>query len=198
MYSGSSSGDGLRNTDASSRLDYCNSLLYGVSDNLIRRVQSVQNAAARLLTGAGRRDHISPVLRQLHWLPVQRRVDYKLACFVFSSLSGHAPPYLADDIHLVSESHRRRLRSSTDRSCAVPRIHNTLISATGASLLPGHVFGSVFPPTCVTRTLHTAVSGVNSKRFVASGVQWLFKNTLTYILTHFQFLLTTQVHQMET
>jgi len=88
----------------------------------IRRVQSVQNTAARLLTGAGRRDHISLVLRQLHWLPVQRRVDYKLACFVFSSLSGHAPPYLADDIHLVSESHRR---SSTDRSCAVPRTHNT-------------------------------------------------------------------------
>jgi len=106
-----------------SRLDYCNSLLYGVSDNLIRRVQSVQNAAARLLTGAGRRDHISPVLRQLHWLPVQRRVHYKLACFVFSSLSGHAPPYLADDIYLVSEGLRRRLRSSTDRSCAVPRTH---------------------------------------------------------------------------
>jgi len=48
----------------SSHLDYCNSLLYGVSDNLIRRVQSVQNAAARLLTEAGRRDHISPVLRR--------------------------------------------------------------------------------------------------------------------------------------
>jgi len=109
----------------SSRLDYCNSLLYGVSDNLIRRLQSVQNAAARLLTWAGRRDHISPFLRQLHWLPVQKRVDYKPARFVFSSLSGHAPPYLADDIHLVSESHRRRLRSSTDRSCAVPRTHNT-------------------------------------------------------------------------
>jgi len=109
----------------SSRLDYCNSLLYSVSDNLIRRVQSVQNATARLLTGAGRRDHISPVLRQLHLLPVQRRVDYKLACFVFSTLSGHAPPYLADDIHLTSESHRRRLRSFTDRSCAVPRTHNT-------------------------------------------------------------------------
>ena len=58
----------------SSCLDYCNSLLYGVSDNLIRRVQSALNAAARLLTGAGRRDHISPVLRQLHCLPVQRRV----------------------------------------------------------------------------------------------------------------------------
>ena len=93
-----------------------------MDDNLIRRVQSVQNAAAQLLTGAGRRNHISPVLRQLHWLPEHRRVDYKLACIVFSSLSGHAPPYLADDIHLVSEGPRQRLRYSTDRLCA---LHNT-------------------------------------------------------------------------
>jgi len=125
-----------------------------VSDNLIRRVQSVQNAVARLLTGAGRGDHISPVLRQSHWLPVQRRVDYKLACFVFSSLSGHAPPYLADDIHLVPEGHRRWLRSSTDRSChiRVPFHAHTTHSATGASLSPGHVFGAVFRPTCATRS----------------------------------------------
>jgi len=64
-------------------------------------------------------------------LPVQRRVDYELACFVFSSLSGHAPPYLADDTHLVSESHRRRLRTHStfgDRSFAVarPRVWNSL------------------------------------------------------------------------
>ena len=67
---------------------------------------------------AGTKD-LSPVLKE----SLQRRVDYKLACFVFSSFSGHAPPYLADDIHLVSESHRRRLRSSTVRSCAVPHTH---------------------------------------------------------------------------
>ena len=50
----------------SSRLDYCNALLYGVSDGLMRRLQSVQNAAARLVTGARRRDQITPILRQLH------------------------------------------------------------------------------------------------------------------------------------
>jgi len=92
---------------------------------MIWKVQSVQNAAARLLTGTRRGDHISLVLIQLHCLPVQRRVDFKLACFVFSSLSGQAQPYPADDIHLVSEGPRRRLRSSTDRSSAVPRTHNT-------------------------------------------------------------------------
>ena len=87
-------------------------LLYGVSHGNIRQVQSVQNAAARLLTAARRREHISPVPRQLHWLPIQSRVNFKPACFVFSSLSGHAPSYLSDDIHLVSEGPRRRLRSS--------------------------------------------------------------------------------------
>ena len=104
----------------------------------IRQVQSVQNAAARLLTGARRREHISPVLRQLHWLPIQSRVNFKLPCFVFSSLSGHAPSYLSDDIHLVSERPRRHLRSSTDRSCVVPRTYNTFGDrsfAVGASCL---------------------------------------------------------------
>jgi len=53
----------------SSRLDYCNSLLYSVSNSLIRKVQSIQNAAARLLVRTRQHEHISPVLRQLHWLP---------------------------------------------------------------------------------------------------------------------------------
>ena len=58
----------------SSRLDCCNSLLYGISQSLIRKVQSIQNAVARLITGAKWGEHISPVLHQLHWLPVQRHV----------------------------------------------------------------------------------------------------------------------------
>jgi len=113
------------------------------------------------------------ILAVLQWLLVQRRFNYKLACFVFSSLSGHAPPYVADDIHLVSERPGRRLYAlpPTDR---VPFHAHTTLSATGASLSLGHVFGTVFRPTCTTRTLHTTVSGVNSKRFcfnVASGAQ---------------------------
>jgi len=70
----------------SCRLDYCNALLYRISDSLFKRLQSIQNAAVRFLTGASRRDHISPVLRSLHWLPVKQRVDYKLATLVYKSL----------------------------------------------------------------------------------------------------------------
>jgi len=64
-----------------------NSLLYGINYGLLRRLQSVQNAAARLVTGAGRRDHITPVLRRLHWLPVHQRVVFKVAGLVHQSLS---------------------------------------------------------------------------------------------------------------
>jgi len=66
----------------SCRLDYCNSLLYGISDGLLQRIQSVQNAAARLVTGTRRSDHITPVLRQLHWLPIRQRVAFKIAGLV--------------------------------------------------------------------------------------------------------------------
>ena len=57
----------------SCRLDYCNVPLYGISNKLLRRLQSIQNVAARLLTGARRRDHISPVLCCLHWLQADHR-----------------------------------------------------------------------------------------------------------------------------
>ena len=69
-----------------SRLDYCNAVLHGITDNLLQRLQSVQNAAARLVTRTGRCEHITPVLRELHWLPVRRRVEFKIATLVFLSL----------------------------------------------------------------------------------------------------------------
>jgi len=62
----------------SSRLDYCNSFLYGISSTLLRRLQSIQNAAARLVTGAKKFDHITPVLRELHWQPIRQRT--RISC----------------------------------------------------------------------------------------------------------------------
>jgi hypothetical protein len=71
----------------SSRLDYCNALYYGIADGLMDRLQSVQNAAARLVTGLERREHLTPVLRTLHWLPVRQRIRFKLATLVYRSLT---------------------------------------------------------------------------------------------------------------
>ena len=82
-------------------------------------MQSVENAAARLVTGAKRSDHISPVLRQLHWLPVQQRVVSKIATLVYRSLSGHALGYVADDCQLVTDARARLLRSVDTRTLTV-------------------------------------------------------------------------------
>ena len=71
-----------------SRLDYCNSLYVGIDQAELNRLQLVQNAAAHFLTGTKKREHITPVLSSLHWLPVRYRVDFKIILFVFKSLNG--------------------------------------------------------------------------------------------------------------
>jgi len=99
--------------------------LYVRSTSLSTTRQSVQNAAARLVTGAQRRDHITPILRQLHWLPVRQRVTFKIAVLVFQCLTGQAPAYLADDCQLTSYVSTRRLRSTDTAMCVVRRSSNS-------------------------------------------------------------------------
>jgi hypothetical protein len=106
----------------SSRLDYCNSLLVGVSDGVLEKLQSVQNAAARLVTGTKKFDHITPVLRDLHWLPIRKRITYKVAMLVYKCLHGLAPSYLAEFCRPVSSaSGRQHLRSADTGALVMPR-----------------------------------------------------------------------------
>jgi len=77
-------------------------LLYGISDGLLRKLQAVQTAAVRLVTGARKFDHITPVIRDLHWLPVRQRIKYKLAMIAYKCLHGLAPVYLVDYCHAIS------------------------------------------------------------------------------------------------
>jgi len=65
-----------------------NSLYYSTEDRLVNHLQSVQNAAARLIAGVRWSEHITPVLHQLHWLPVQQRVEFKLSTLIYRSLAG--------------------------------------------------------------------------------------------------------------
>ena len=86
----------------------------------------MQNAAARLVTGTRRRDHITPVLRQLHWLPVRQQVEFKLALLVYKALHDATAAYLADDCQLVSHVGRRRLRSADIDTRCVRRTNTRL------------------------------------------------------------------------
>jgi len=105
----------------SNRLDYCNSLLCGIASNLLQKPQSVQNAAARLIMRIGRQQHITPVLRELQWLPVRQRIDFKMAVLVYEALHGQLPQYLAEDCQLLTDIGRRSLRSADVLTCATKR-----------------------------------------------------------------------------
>uniref|UniRef100_A0A3B3HFB5 Reverse transcriptase domain-containing protein n=1 Tax=Oryzias latipes TaxID=8090 RepID=A0A3B3HFB5_ORYLA len=104
----------------SSRLDYCNGLLTGLSKRAVKQLQYIQNAAARVLTKTRKYDHIGPVLRSLHWLPVPQRIDFKAALLVYKSLHGHAPKYISD--MLVPYEPSRTLRTSGTSLLLIPRV----------------------------------------------------------------------------
>ena len=69
----------------SSKWNSCNSLLYGLPQSLIDRLQAVQNCAARLVTRSRKHDHITPILKQLRWLPVYSRIKYKILLLTFKA-----------------------------------------------------------------------------------------------------------------
>jgi len=106
----------------SSRLEYCNSILAGVSGQLLQKLQVVQNAATRLVTGARKCERMTPVLRELHWLPIRRRIIFKTAVLAYKCQHGASPQYLQSYCEPTSTyTGRCHLRSAQTRQLVVPR-----------------------------------------------------------------------------
>ena len=97
-----------------SKLDYCNVLLAGLPDTLLNKLQRVQNCAAKIIFRKRKYDHVTPLLYELHWLPVKERIDFKVATLCFKSFHDLCPAYISN--FLESYKPTRFLRSSLDQT----------------------------------------------------------------------------------
>lgn len=96
------------------KLDYCNGLLFGLPECQIAKLQKIQNACARLVCNAPKFCHITPLLYSLHWLPIAQRIEFKILLIVYKSLIGQTPSYISEMLKLKSVTHSHNLRSTGD------------------------------------------------------------------------------------
>ena len=109
------------NAIITSRLDYCSSLIYGTTVNNIARLQRMHNSAARFILRHSRSDSAMPLLCILHWLPVARKIDFKLLVFTCKTVHGDAPKFLSDLV--CPDTPARALRSANNNMLTVRRTH---------------------------------------------------------------------------
>ena len=136
------------------RIDYCNSVLYGASRFQLDRLQSILNAAARIILRISKLFSISASIRdELHWLPVRFRPEFKICLFVRNCLVGTAPAYLQELCIAVSSSAGRRgLRSASRGDLVVPRADTTRFGRRGFSVSGPAIWNSL--PQEVRQTMN--------------------------------------------
>jgi len=105
-----------------SRLDYCNRVLAGLPATTVVPLQRILHAAARLVNGLRPNDYVTPALKELHWLPIKQRVDYKLCFLVHKVTVRQAPSYLTGMLTAVTEvPSLSTLRDASNGNYVIPR-----------------------------------------------------------------------------
>jgi len=134
--------DKLIHAFVTSRIDCCNSVLYGLPASQLNRLQRMIHIAARILTLTPPSSHMTPILKNLHWLPIEQRIHYKILLLTFKALNGLAPQYLSsllqpysveayalrsnDNNKLVQPKARTKTYGERAFACAAPTLWNRL------------------------------------------------------------------------
>ena len=138
----------VTNALVSSWLDYCNSLFRSLSKFNLRRLQCIQNSAARIISNTSRYTSITPVLRKLHWLPVEHHSVFKTATLVYKYLHTGFPKYFAPCISSYSSSYCTRRSLSGGNFLVIPKfqpsVHKSVKQFGYSLLLMLPLFGILF------------------------------------------------------
>jgi len=126
------------------RLGYCNATLAGLPASQLSRLQSVLNAATRVIHRPSQYEHVTPMLRDLNWLRSLERIDFKLAVLTYRCLHGLVPRYFSDYIQSIAVSNCRRFWSSSSSQLVIRR---TRLSTVGDRAFPVAASGAVCRPT---------------------------------------------------
>jgi len=152
------------------KLDYCNSLLVGLPTKLLNRLQAVINTAARLVCHAMKADHITPVLKDLHWLRIQEMIQYKLFVIIaFKCQHSLAPPYLSDQLQQVARMEpRQRLRSLGSPALVAPATRKSSLSDGAFLVAAARTWNSLPSTVTAASTLYSFRRALKTYLFTAS------------------------------
>ena len=127
-----------------SRLDYCNSLFYGISDKELSLLQSVQNRAAKVVVGGLKFDHVTQTLAELHWLPVGKRIVFKIGVLMYKCLNGMAPQYLMNNCVFKNTLFQTHDLRSNDANFLMVPLNRLKIGSRNFSIFGPNIWNS-FP-----------------------------------------------------
>ena len=153
----------LIHASISSRLDYCNALLVGIPDYQMKRLQKVQNTAARILTKTRKYDHITHILKSLHWLPVDKRIEFKINLLTYKCLHGEGPEYLTELLSPYTPP--RTLRSADRHMLSVPKTRLKTYGDRAFAKCAPTLWNSLPEPVKSSETLFTFKSALKAHLF---------------------------------
>ena len=136
-----------------SKLDYGCAVLAGLPNEQLNRLQTVLNAAVRLIFSARKFDHVTPLLQELHWLRVPERVTFRLATLAYRCQHSTAPPYLAAQIQRVADMPTRHGRSGSTEQLYTPFTRRSTIGDRAFSIAASRAWNSLPPAVQTSESL---------------------------------------------